>query len=401
MTSGHVEPIKEKLSGKITGYRVRWRNPPGKIPNNPSRSFVTKALAQQCCSTVRAHTQVVTPGTARKQLNISLNKFVEIHPHPRHKNQAPKTVEGRASRWNKWISPDLGKMTIRNIEVKDIETLLSKITVDKHFETAKKVREDLCVVWKNAIRLNYASENPALFSISDGVEVLQVPQDTREVFLSTLLTETEVKNLVKAMPEYIRPLVITLFTIGIRIGEASALQVSDLDLAKGTLSVNATRSFAAKKFQNGKSGVRKNPKSVKSRRVIKLWPELIKVLTPLTEGRAGSDPLFTSKNGKNLDPHNFCNREWKHAVEGTTLHAEFTPHDLRHFAASMIYHNCRDMAQVSAILGHANVGITERRYVHLLPEKSVEVANTLEAIWPKGSLQDIVNEADTEVRIEL
>lgn len=387
MASGFVQPIKNVKTGKVTGYRVRWRNPVGVKPNNPSRKFKTELEAKRFCKHIIAHTTLGITGQQDVRPNPTLNAFIEAYPHPNHRGHEAKTREGRVSRRNCWIEKGIGKMQIRNIDVNDIERLLNTIVEKGKHETARKVRGDLCQVWKNAIRLKFASENPADKSI------LAIPKVESDEFFDALdpvaeiITADEVDLLVAAFPRHYRPLVIILYTTGLRIGEASALLVGEFNFDKGTLSVNSTRSFAAKKYQNGHSGVRKKPKTKKSRRIIQLSPEQCNIVRPLLDGKDADKPLFTSTRGERLDPHNFRNREWQRAVIKAGIRKMFTPHDLRHYAASTVFQQSGDMAQVSKLLGHTNIGITERIYVHLMPEKSVQVAATLAAIWPEGSLQ--------------
>lgn len=387
MGSGFVSPTKNVKSGKVKSYRVRWRNPVGVKPNNPSRTFKTEREAKQACKYIKAHTSVGIPGQVKALLNPTLNVFNEKNPHPKHSNDEAKTREGRASRWKCWIQNTIGQKRIRDIQVSDIEHLLNAIVKNGKYETARKVRGDLCQVWKNAIRLGFASENPADLSILVKPKISNCKLADELDPIADFMTTEEVHFLVDAFTLHYRTLVLILCTIGLRIGEASALLVEEVNLDKGTLAITSTRSFAAKKYQNGQSGVRKSPKTSKSRRIIQLSPEQCQILKPLVEGRNKNEPLFTTKRGKRIDPHNFRNREWQRAIKKSGIREKFTPHDLRHYAASTVYQQSGDMAQVSQLLGHASIGITERIYVHLMPEKSVQVAATLAVIWPEGSLQ--------------
>ncbi len=390
MTSGFVQPIKNVNTGRVTGYRVRWRNPIGVKPNNPSRKFKTELEAKRFCKHIIAHTTLGFTGQQEVRLNPTLNAFIEAYPHPNHRDHEAKTREGRVSRLKCWIDGGIGKTPIRNIEVIDIERLLNRIVERGHHETARKVRGDLCQVWQNAMRLKFASENPAALSILVSAKVKSDELFDTSDPVDDIMTKGEINRLVAAFPNHYRPLVITLYTTGLRIGEASALLIREFNVDNGTLSITSTRSFAAKKYQDGKSGVRKRPKSSKSRRIIQLSPEQCGILRPLIDGRDASQPLFTTTTGKRLDPHNFRNREWQRAVKKAGIRETFTPHDLRHYAASTVFQRSGDMAQVSKLLGHATIGITERIYVHLMPEKSVQVAATLAEIYPQGSLQKLI-----------
>lgn len=145
----------------------------------------------------------------------------------------------------------------------------------------------------------------------------------------------------------------TLFTLvygsGLRIGEAVAIELDDLNLQEQTLRIN------------GKG---------KRQRIIPLMEHQITMLQTWLESRQHlknaeeSQSLFLSKKGNQLSVRR-AEEVFKDVVEaqGNLSIEKVTPHTLRHaFASHAVEGNC-DLVVLKAILGHAYLKTTEW-YVH-------------------------------------
>ena len=77
--------------------------------------------------------------------------------------------------------------------------------------------------------------------------------------------------------------------------------------------------------------------------------------------------MFTAPNGGPLQRHNLHNRVLAPARKAAGLPwASF--HTFRHTCASLAFDAGRNVAQVAALLGHADPSFTLRVYVHLLDD---------------------------------
>jgi integrase len=187
-------------------------------------------------------------------------------------------------------------------------------------------------------------------------------------------SDHEVEMLLKGADERDRLVIKTMATLGLRIGEIAALRVKDFDTAQRQLTVRSTLSTKAKRFQQGAGVVRKNTKTAAGRRRINLPSHLADEIKAICVGRQDTAPLFASRRGGILRPDNFRSRNWTRALSRSGIEGRITPHDLRHFAASKMLGDGIDIALVSRMLGHANVGITDKLYRHLMPEHSHDAA---------------------------
>jgi integrase/recombinase XerC len=135
-----------------------------------------------------------------------------------------------------------------------------------------------------------------------------------------------------------------LYASGIRVGELTALDVDDLDLAGGVLRVM------------GKGGKERTvPFGAPAREAVDAW---------LTFGRpqvavAGSGPaLLLGRRGRRADP-----RQIRAAVHELLSHLpdapDLGPHGLRHSAATHLLEGGADLRLVQELLGHASLAPTQ------------------------------------------
>ena len=154
---------------------------------------------------------------------------------------------------------------------------------------------------------------------------------------------------------------------GLRIGELMALQWSDIDLAKGILTVS-------KSCHDGKGGlVIDEPKTATSRRVIPLPKQLL----PLLKGiKKRSDSSFVvSANGSPVSVRSY-QRSFELLLKKLKIpHKGF--HSLRHTFATRAIECGMDVKTLSEIFGHKNPTVTLNRYAHSLMEHKTDMMNKL------------------------
>jgi integrase len=175
---------------------------------------------------------------------------------------------------------------------------------------------------------------------------------------------------------------ILLLGSGLRRGEALALRWQDIDFDEGTVTVQ--RSL----IQVRGVPTMSVPKTGKSLRTISIAGSAIaalralkrsqaseKLISPEWEDKEGL--LFTTANGVRLRP-DYPTRRLKKLVNEAGL-PWVRLHGMRHTAASQLHDNNVPMATISEWLGHADVGITMRTYIHGSPESGRAAADLLDA----------------------
>jgi integrase len=175
-----------------------------------------------------------------------------------------------------------------------------------------------------------------------------------------------------------------LLTSGLRRGESLALQWDDLDFNTGTLGVSKAL------VQIDGVPTMSEPKTLKSYRTIAVGVETLDGLKThrrrQSEERLGStewaegDYIFTRKDGSLLRPDQVY-VSFKRLVSEAGL-PWIRLHGLRHTMASLALQSGVDVATVSERLGHADVGITTRTYLHGSAESDRQAAMALDRSWP-------------------
>jgi integrase len=164
-----------------------------------------------------------------------------------------------------------------------------------------------------------------------------------------------------------------LVTTGLRFGEASALQVGDVDLFASELRVR--RAWKA----GGEVGP---PKSARSRRTVDFGPATFDALAPHCAGKEPGEWVFTAPGGGPIHPSNFHHRQWAPALgraQAAGLARRPRLHDLRHTAVSWMLNAGVPIFEVSRRVGHESTTTTTDRYGHLLPKGSGAAVAAIEA----------------------
>jgi site-specific recombinase XerD len=160
--------------------------------------------------------------------------------------------------------------------------------------------------------------------------------------LPGVLGVIEIVALLGAMqtPLY-RMVAMVMYATGLRVSEAVALQVGDIDAARGVIRV-----------RRGKGG--------KAREVM-LSPKLLTALR--TYWRAARPPLphlfVTASTGAVVSPQ-AVRTAMRQACIDAGLKKRVTPHMLRHSFATHLLEDGTDVRVIQQLLGHANVATTTR-----------------------------------------
>ena len=187
-----------------------------------------------------------------------------------------------------------------------------------------------------------------------------------------VLGRDEVARLLACCADRYRLLVATALFTGMRISELLGLIWEDVDLDVGTIHMRAQLSRA----HRGVPSTRVVPKTRAAVREIPLVPQLREMLREhlAKAGHGGpSSWVFASQVGTPLGHRNAQRRALSTAASRAGLDDGRWPplrfHDLRHtFASHLIVDLRLDVAQVSRILGHAQITTTLSTYTHLFDD---------------------------------
>lgn len=143
-----------------------------------------------------------------------------------------------------------------------------------------------------------------------------------------------------------RAMLATLVFAGLRIGEALALNWTDVDLASGRLAVPGTKTRAA-------------------RRQVQMFPALREALSDWRAACGGDGLVFATTNGAHWQPSNVRRRILAPAVEiarEQTPMPDVTPHGLRRTYVSICFKLGIPATDCMASVGHTSAALTLEFY---------------------------------------
>jgi integrase len=195
---------------------------------------------------------------------------------------------------------------------------------------------------------------------SDGVTL---PRVRRLDAAMKLPSVAQVRALLDAVPDRWGAFVALCAFAGLRLGEAAALQVGDIDFLRRTLMV----SRQVQRAPGG--GVEIRAPKYGSGRAVYLADGLVTILAAhLAAHCSGTDPnryLFAS--GGDVPPPSVSNAFWWGQAREAAGCAGVKLHDLRHFYASGLIAAGCDVVTVQRALGHGSATVTLSTYAHLWP----------------------------------
>jgi integrase len=167
---------------------------------------------------------------------------------------------------------------------------------------------------------------------------------------------------------------------GLRLGEAAAVQVGDVDFLRRTLTLSRQV-----QRENG-GGIEIRPPKYGSERVLFLAPALVEVLAAHVEKNCpGDEPdrcMFV-RHGTEPPHQNTIGHRWRTTLKAAGL-SGIKLHDLRHYYASGLIAAGCDVVTVQRALGHSKATTTLNTYSHLWPTAEDRTRN---------AAQEMLNEA--------
>lgn len=170
------------------------------------------------------------------------------------------------------------------------------------------------------------------------------------------LTHIELNLLAKECGPY-QDLVLVLGSMGLRISEARALTVADVDFGRNQLLVS--KAFTIDATYKRVLG----PTKTRQSRTIPIPNAVVEMLRARVKGKLPSAWIFTGSRGEPLSDGWFRKRWFNPAITELGLD-EVTIHTLRHTCASLLIQQGAQITTVSRILGHSTVMQTLNTYGH-------------------------------------
>ena len=232
-----------------------------------------------------------------------------------------------------------------------INILIGKQNSQKTISTHKSI---LNMIFNYAILNGFIEANPVSVITLPG----NLPKKQR-----LMPTDDELKK-VSSEWEGFSLLPYFLLHTGLRKSEALALDYSDIDFEKKTITVNK------RLLHNGNRPVHENKtKTENAKRTVILLDRLAEKMQ-----KNGTGVIFCNKEGKHLTKREYDIRWKKWQKEHNT---SLTAHQLRHGFATMLYEAGIPEKDAQELMGHSDINLTRQIYTHIRDKRKEETAQKL------------------------
>ncbi|HLG44087.1 MAG TPA: tyrosine-type recombinase/integrase [Nitrospirales bacterium] len=293
--------------------------------------------------------------------------------------QGTRITYGNALRLH--LLPPLGALPITDITANRVEAwwtaLRHKGFSKKHLAILRAILRGIC---RRAVSLGVLSANPV-----ERIEGRLGRQDT-EIRQADYLIQQDLTTLLGAAErvcprEY--PIILAMASCGLRIGEAVALQVGDLDVPGLQVHIRRT----------ARRGYVSSPKSGKAG-TVDVPTSTMAVLANVREIRQ-VEAAVQGTEARWLFPGDTAGMPVTPEAVGKALRKALTaagvrkirPHDLRHGYATLAIQAGVPLLTVSRQLRHASISTTADLYTHAVPGSNRAAAEALEAVLTRNQTQ--------------
>lgn len=283
--------------------------------------------------------------------NPSVDALIDYYLDLRRKEIRPQTIRSYRYALNH-ISEMIGERPAKSVTVDDARRVIDFISEQVSPYQGSRARKMACMAWDDAVTRSVMAVNPWR----------AVPVPKHQVAEKRPLTEAELQALEQApLTLQDRALISILRYTGLRVGEATALRVSDI--AGGYISVNKTNV----------DGMIYPPKTAAGKRSVPIPQKLASVLgqyLPMV------DDLLFSFNGVSPWTKATIWRHFEEIKRVANMPDDFSPHIFRHTYTHDLVANNIPPLTAQVLLGHSSYAITLGVYAHY-GWKDIEPENVL------------------------
>ena len=336
-------------------YKVAYRDARGSVVSKTFPRLEEAKTFQDEQSGRRRTGDLPDTSKARRTVSELWDHFSATRETRGGKAIKPSTFASYEARWTKHIAPTFGRRRVGEVSRDEVKRYLVTLQGSTSLDTRRKVQQVLHKLFSVGLYDGWVTRNPC-----DGIGM--PPAEVKRDPMA--LTDEQVAAIAAEVPENYRALIWTLAETGMRIGEASALRVKNLN---GSIRVveNAPEVGGVK--------VTGTPKTEGSTRNVPISPRLRPILTDhlnLYSNRFDPESLvFTTDLGNPISQTNFRARVFQPAARRAKVRGENrrvpTVHDLRHTAISLWLTRGLTPFEVAKMVGHTDLKMIERRYGHL------------------------------------
>ncbi|MEX0756117.1 MAG: tyrosine-type recombinase/integrase [Actinomycetota bacterium] len=354
-----------KVEGKRgLRYKAGWRDPSKRVRYKSfprwrdANEFLKQLEGSKSQGTYR------DPSAGREPLESYLTDWLASAVDLRPSTKALYETEARL-----YVLPWFGQMPLAEIGKGEVRRFIAHL--DKRGVGARTIqlsRQLLARVLRQAVDDGLIPANPTT----------NVPAPPTSRKAPRVLTPAEVETIAEKINPRFRALVLTQAYAALRYGEVAGLRWSRVRLLERKLDIEEqlteVRGYVA--FGPTKSG---------QRRTVSIPQFIADELAAHAEAFPSNDLVFTASEGGPIPGNRFRKRYWAKAIKAAKVKPPPTPHDLRHFGASVAIQAGAHPKAIQSRLGHASITTTLNTYGALFPHLDEELADALDEIDRSGA----------------
>lgn len=283
-----------------------------------------------------------------------------------------------------YVLPHLGRKQLKTLQPRDVTLMLRAMEKQGRSSNTRRLAR---AVLRRALRYaevnGYVTRNVAALADAPRVEAKE----------GKALTAEQARQLLETLKgDRLEAAVTVALSLGLRRGELLGLSWRDINLESSPATLTVRQ--ALKRTTAGL--VLEQPKTRQSRRTIHLPAPAVASLKRHRAKQAeerlkagdlwesapdDADLVFRTEIGTAIDPNNF-GRAVRQLCKNAGLPGTWSPHALRHSAASLLLAQGVPLKVVSELLGHSSIRVTADVYSHLLDDARTEAADAMAtALW--------------------
>lgn len=363
--------IEKRPDGR---YRARWREHPG-APQK-TQHFDRKTDAEQFLDGIRGD---LVRGTYvdPKAGKVTFKGYAEEWRKAQvHRDGTARSIEQQL---RLHVYPTIGDRQLSTVRPTEVQALVRALGEKLAPSTVEVVYGRVSAVFGAAVRDRIISTSPCV-----GVKR---PSSPPASMLEVLTTE-HVLALAAAVPDRYRALIVAGAGTGMRPGELFGLTVDRVDFLRKQVRVDrqlvrvrAPESEEVDESRRSRVELSTSLKTSASYRTIPL-PDVVgsALAAHLAQWSAHCELglVFTNERGAPIQQHPFA-AVFERARVASKLPAWVTPHDLRHYYASLLIRSGASVKVVQSRLGHASAKTTLDTYGHLFPDEEDRTRDAVDA----------------------
>ncbi len=250
-----VTPVDPTSSNPVWQYRIKIKNPDGKIVDTKIRKdsngnpFMTARAAHEAKKAhedrIRNAEPKLVPENLSEPHRATLSEVYDHYLSTEGKTKAPATIRKQDSMWRNHVQPKLGDRPVADISIIDLDVFLCEMYATHSYKYTEGFLKFFYLLFGHADRLGHLDFIAYRRNFLDRHTRLKMPQMTDEDHIekekgAVCYTDEELKVIESIIGDEecnLRIAYLLALHCGLRIGETFALRWRDIDFDNKTITI--------------------------------------------------------------------------------------------------------------------------------------------------------------------